>query len=207
MKFLSLFLALVIAVPCFAEAPTVPSKKVFVVDLKGPVDEQSETRLIQSLRVANLLHLDSVLIVINSPGGRVDSMQRIVKAIQSSQVPIACVADGEAASAAAIILESCQLRAATPLTLILFHGAATAIQGNEKDIQGALDVIRAINEGMMVFLSMRLGLPVEEIQKMVDHDFWFGPLTGLRIHALDGIVASVGSLLEYLKNNDFPVNK
>ncbi len=140
-----------------------------------------------------------IVLVINSPGGDVFAMTRMIKTVQESKVPVACIVDGMAASAAGVLLEACHIRSMTPMSLILFHGASTRLQGNESTITGDLSLLTAINEMMAVFVSSRLGMPLAEYQELTRQDFWLGPVTALRLHAIDGIEPSVASFKESLK--------
>lgn len=76
----------------------------------------------------------SLLILINTPGGSLDSTRRITEKILNSPVPILCFvhpAGAHAGSAGAIILQACHVNGAIATTNL---GAATPISGTGQEI-------------------------------------------------------------------------
>ncbi len=71
----------------------------------------------------------SILVLINTPGGSLQSTRLIVESILNSEVPILCLVSpsgGHAGSAGAIILQACHVSGAVTATNI---GAATPVSG------------------------------------------------------------------------------
>lgn len=77
---------------------------------------------------------ESVLLLINTPGGNLQTTRMIVEGILNSEMPVLCLvypSGGHAGSAGAIILQSCHFSGALEATNI---GAATPILGNGQDM-------------------------------------------------------------------------
>src|SRR5690606_25326841 len=83
---------------------------------------------------ANQMNCRSVLLLINTPGGALNTTRKLVEHILASPIPVLCLVSpsgGHAGSAGAIILMACHVSGALPGTNI---GAATPISGAGEDI-------------------------------------------------------------------------
>ena len=76
----------------------------------------------------------SILLLINTPGGLIQTTRLIVQKILNSPIPYLCLihpAGGHAASAGAIIMQSCHVSGAIESTTL---GAATPVTGGGKEM-------------------------------------------------------------------------
>ena len=81
---------------------------------------------------------ESLLILLNTPGGSLPSTRKIVESILNSPIPILCLvhpSGGHAGSAGAIILQACHMAGAMEATNI---GAATPVNGSGKEMPADL---------------------------------------------------------------------
>src|ERR1700677_2910809 len=70
-----------------------------VIHLTGVVDDDAETLIAQQLKEINeTTDATHAILVINSPGGSVISMLRIIQDLEESKTPIVCLDAGLAAS-------------------------------------------------------------------------------------------------------------
>src|SRR5687767_84505 len=127
---LSLALGIVgLAAPVAADADEIAR-----IELAGVIDQVNAAYVEEALRVAGEDEMAAALIVIDSPGGELTSMDRIIKAILGSDVPvIAWVAPegARAGSAATFITLAADVAAMAPTTNI---GAASVIAGDGQDL-------------------------------------------------------------------------
>ena len=108
------------------------------VELTGVIDQVNAVYVEEALRVASEDGAVAVLMVIDSPGGELTSMDRILKAILASDVPvIAWVAPegARAGSAATFITLAADVAAMAPNTNI---GAASVVGGGGEDLGDTL---------------------------------------------------------------------
>jgi membrane-bound serine protease (ClpP class) len=104
------------------------------VELTGVIDQVNAVYVEEALRVASEDGAVAVLLVIDSPGGELTSMDRILKAILASDVPvIAWVAPegARAGSAATFITLAADVAAMAPNTNI---GAASVVGGGGEEL-------------------------------------------------------------------------
>ncbi len=131
---LSLALGIVgLAAPVAADADEIAR-----IELTGVIDQVNAAYVEEALRVAAEDEMAAALIVIDSPGGELTSMDRIIKAILGSGVPvIAWVAPegARAGSAATFITLAAHVNAMAPNTNI---GAASIVGGGGAELPETL---------------------------------------------------------------------
>jgi membrane-bound serine protease (ClpP class) len=111
---------------------------VLRLQLTGVIDQVNAAYIEEGLQTAADSGAAAVLIEIDSPGGELTSMDRILKAILASEVPVITWVAPEGAragSAATFITLAGDIAAMAPLTNI---GAASVIGGNGEDLPATL---------------------------------------------------------------------
>ncbi|HEX2883436.1 MAG TPA: nodulation protein NfeD [Candidatus Limnocylindria bacterium] len=104
------------------------------LELGGVIDQVNAAFVEEALRVAAEEESAAALIVLDSPGGELTSMDRIIKAILGSEVPVIVWVAPEGAraeSAATFITLAADVAAMAPNTNI---GAASVISGSGEDL-------------------------------------------------------------------------
>lgn len=85
-----------------------------------------------------------IRLLINSPGGSLDTEETLVSIIKLSKTPVYGVALGMVASAASLIYLSCHKRFALPNAYFILHrGSCQNMGGNYNEIQAAMEDYRA----------------------------------------------------------------
>jgi membrane-bound serine protease (ClpP class) len=131
-------LSLALGVIGLAAPAAADSHAVARIELTGVIDQVNAAYIEEALRVAGEDDARAALIVIDSPGGELSSMDRIIKAILASEVPvIAWVAPegARAGSAATFITLAADVAAMAPNTNI---GAASVVGGGGEDLPETL---------------------------------------------------------------------
>ncbi|CAN5491707.1 nodulation protein NfeD [soil metagenome] len=134
-----LALSLALGVSGLAAPAAADSHAVARIELTGVIDQVNAAYIEEALRVAGEDGARAALIVIDSPGGELSSMDRIIKAILASEVPvIAWVAPegARAGSAATFITLAADVAAMAPNTNI---GAASVVGGGGEDLPETLN--------------------------------------------------------------------
>lgn len=131
---LSLALGVIgVAAPAVAQ-----NHQVARIELSGVIDQVNAAYIEEALRVAGSDGSVAALIVIDSPGGELTSMHRMVKAILASEVPVitwVAPEGGRAASAAAFVTLAGDVAAMAPSTTI---GAASVVGSGGEDLPETL---------------------------------------------------------------------
>jgi len=112
----------------------------------------------------NLNKGDTLIIVINSPGGRMDSMYRALATIDKEKkkgVLINCIVSEMAASAAFVIFSHCSNRFAFNKSLLLWHGPQLGYMGylNTSSAANLALLMEKYSEEMYYMLYPLVGIP------------------------------------------------
>jgi len=101
--------------------PVYASEVVYKIDLTGPITPASVAYLTDSMNKARNANSEFMLIRVDTPGGLVSSMEKIVKLFLNSKIPTVCYVSpsgAKAASAGTFIVASCNIAAMAPATSI-----------------------------------------------------------------------------------------
>ncbi len=104
------------------------------VRIEGTIGPGTVDYLERATQKADQLKCDSFLVLINTPGGNLESTRMIVERILNSTKPYLCLVapnGAHAGSAGAIILQACHINGALKATNL---GAATPIMGTGQDM-------------------------------------------------------------------------
>jgi membrane-bound serine protease (ClpP class) len=150
--------ALVLAAACVllgagrpVAAATAHRSVVYEIAIDGGIDSAVARAVERAIGDATDAHAAAVLVRLDTPGGLLSSMHAIVKAIQSSSVPVVCWVGppgSRAASAGTFILIGCPVAAMAPGTNVGAAHPITAIGGtvDEKVTNDAVAQIRSLAE-------------------------------------------------------------
>lgn len=132
MKFLMGLLFAVV----FLGVPVVQAEENCTLEIKiaGAIGSATTDYLDRAMAKAEELECTSILTLINTPGGNLESTRIIVERILNSKIPFLCLVapqGAHAGSAGAIILQACHINGALNATNI---GAATPIAGTGQEL-------------------------------------------------------------------------
>jgi ATP-dependent Clp protease protease subunit len=133
---------------------------------------------------------DPVVLMINSPGGSVDSGFAIYDTMQTLGLPVATVCSGLAASMGQFLLcaGTAGLRYAQRHSQILMHQPHGAVQGFAEDIRIHADHFARRRREMAEVTAHHTGQPVERVVADADRDHWFDAEEALAYGMVDHIV-------------------
>lgn len=113
-------------------------ERVALIQLSGVIDQVNAAYVEEALRVAGERGDAAAIVQIDSPGGELSSMDRIIKAILASDVPVIAwvgPAGARAGSAATFVTLAADVAAMAPSTNI---GAASVVGGSGEDLPDTL---------------------------------------------------------------------
>ena len=147
------------AVPAVAQRPL-----VYRVTVSGVIELGLAPYIERALREAEAAGARAVILDIETPGGRVDAAQQIVKAIADTEVPVHALVDVHAWSAGAMIALAADSIYMVPGSSV---GAATPVGGTgEKAPEKIVSAMR----GEFRALAERRGLDPRLAEAMVDEE-------------------------------------
>ncbi len=131
-------LSLALGIVCLAAPVAADGEAIGRIELTGVIDQVNAAYIEEALRVSAEDGNAAALIVIDSPGGELTSMNRMIKAILASDVPVIAWVAPEGAlagSAATFITLAANVNAMAPNTTI---GAASIVGGGGEDLPETL---------------------------------------------------------------------
>jgi membrane-bound serine protease (ClpP class) len=178
---------------------------VRLVDFEGPITAISAYRIVKAIDEAEQQGDEFVLIVLDTPGGMVDAMERIVKRMLAAEVPIVVwvgPSGAKAASAGFFLLISADVAAMAPGTRT---GAASTVYGMGQESKDDDVLLRKSNEDLAALIRSiadRRGRDVEASEKAVFEAKAYEEQVALEKGLADLIASSRDDLLEQLDGRE-----
>ncbi|CCB89903.1 ATP-dependent Clp protease proteolytic subunit [Simkania negevensis] len=169
------------------------------VFLSSPVTDQSAKDIISKLWYLEFLEPGKpILLVINSPGGSVDSGFAIWDQIQMISSPVTTLVTGLAASMGSVLSLAAapKKRFATPSARIMIHQPLISgvIQGQATDLEIQAKEIIKTRTQIVELYAKATGKEPKAIEKTIDRDTWMTAEEAIDFGLLDGVVSSYKEL-------------
>ncbi len=195
--FLILFLAKLVSANC--------TTKLIVDDPIGPATFDYIQRGIGDLEKNQC---ESILLLINTPGGDLQSTRKIVQLIMNSEKAFLCLvhpSGGHAGSAGAIILQACHVAGAVKATNL---GAATPVQATGKEMPKDLRK-KIMNDTLswMEGITKRRGRNLEFSKEIITEAKAVSAEEAEKLGAIDKSVNTVLEFLEFAKDREVEINE
>lgn len=141
---------------------------------------------------------EPILLVINSPGGAIDSGFAIWDQIKMVSSPVSTLITGLAASMGSILslVAAPKRRYATPQSRIMVHQPRLSgvIQGQATDLEIQAKEMLKTRSTLVDIYVQATGRTPAEIEKAIDRDTWMTVLEALEFGLLDKIVSSYSEI-------------
>lgn len=164
---------------------------VATIDLVGDIEENAADRFQKALDTAAAQpKTKSILLRINSEGGNFEEGFKMSQAMERSAMPIDCLVDGDAMSAAFYILQSCRERAATQRSIFLAHEPyLMGLRIADRDhLMKTLQEIEVWTNQYASHCASRMKMPLKEFKARIFRKDWsFTPDEALSVNAIDRI--------------------
>lgn len=133
--------------------------------IEGIIDSSMYAEVKKQLSVN--ANAESLVLHIASPGGSVYDGYKIYHALKSTGKKIKAIIEGEAQSMATFIsLAGDEIEIKDP-SIYMIHNPSQGLQGDADALQGGADELRMIEDEMANAYSVKTGISVEEIKKMM----------------------------------------
>lgn len=116
---------------------------------------------------------DTVEIIINSVGGRLDAASAIIEAIYTCNAKLRCVVVGNCMSAATLIMLACPEIHVTQSARVMVHACSLGAWGKISDVKSQIEYAHTIETKMMreAYMGFLSYDELEELEK--GKEFWF----------------------------------
>lgn len=177
------------------------AKCTIQIKMEGIIGAGVQNYIEKSLKVAEEKKCESILMLINTPGGQLQTTHNIVKTILNSNIPFLCLVappGGRAGSAGAIILQACHVSGAMEATNI---GAATPVSGVGENM--GEDLRKKILNDTLSWLegiTKQRGRNLKFSKEIVTEAKSVEANEALRLGAIDTVVNKVEDFLKFAAN-------
>lgn len=182
-----------------ADEPRAGAGPVWVIETSDTVNPATAEFLESGIAQANEADAALIVIRLDTPGGLVDSMRGMVKAIMGSNAPVVVFvapAGARAASAGAFLLLAGHVAAMAPATNV---GAASPVGGQGEDVKGTMGKkITADLSAMIKSLAKERGRDPKLAEEMVTEARSFDSTEAKKLGLIDLVAADLGGLLTAL---------
>lgn len=135
--------------------------------------------------------VDAINLRINSPGGSPFEALAIKNYLASKNIPVSVFIDGEAASAATILMLVGQTITMYEGTMLMLHNAWTIAAGNSAELRKTADDLEKVSGEMRKLYATRTGLPEDQIQAIMDKEIYLTAEEAVAMKFADSVAKKV----------------
>jgi len=141
-------------------------------------DEQSAQEFCTNMSLAHCTGQEIIPIVIDSYGGQVYSLMRMIGAIKASRLPVATIVEGKAMSCGAILFSFGKegYRFIDPNATVMIHDVSSGQLGKVEEVVASAKETERLNEVVYKMMAQNCGKKDDYFLKLVDkkkHADWF----------------------------------
>ncbi|HEY5347323.1 MAG TPA: ATP-dependent Clp protease proteolytic subunit [Rhizomicrobium sp.] len=161
----------------------------------GEVDMKMAERVTAQLLAYNESEGD-IRVVVNSPGGHVESGDTIHDMIRFVGAKVKMIGTGWVASAGAHIFLGAKKenRFCLPFTRFLLHQPLGGVRGQASDITIEAEEILKMRERLIREIAEQTGQPYERVVKDTDRNFWMGAEEAVKYGLVSRIVSAASEV-------------
>ena len=163
------------------------------IECLGEITAASVNAIISQVRyLAREAPGEQITIFSNSPGGEVSSGLALYDVLRAVHCPIRTVCVGDAASMAALLFASGDVREMLPHARVMIHDPLTpGLAGSALKIKDAADRILKVRELTASILAKHSGHTLEEIYEKTCVDTWFEAEEAVSFGLADRVIDSL----------------
>lgn len=159
-----------------------------IVFLTGEINEATANIIISELLYLDSLSHDEISLYINSPGGEVSSGFAIFDTMHFIKSNVRTIVVGMAASMAAFLLASGDIRSALPNAEVMIHQPLGGIQGQATDIKIVADHILKMKQKLVHILAEKTKKDAKILEADMERDFYMSAEEALDYGIIDEIL-------------------
>jgi ATP-dependent Clp protease protease subunit len=171
-----------------------------ILMLTGKFEMETIMPLVHQIFEYNLMEPElapeRITLMINSPGGRIDSCLTLIDAMNTSEIPVDTMASGLAASCGILTLMAGDNRFASKTAQIMSHQYAAGSSGKEHELYGRIKSWEHTSEWMVDHYKHCTGLSEKVIRKdlLGPTDVWMTAQEAKGFNLIDQVVDTYKNL-------------
>ncbi len=162
----------------------------------GGIDQKLAERVSAQLLYLDHINHDPIKLIINSPGGHVESGDTIHDLITFIESPVNVIGTGWVASAGTHIFLGApkERRFCLPNTRFLIHQPAGGARGPAVDIAIAANEIIRMRERLAKIIAAATGTAIEKVREDIERDYWMTTEEAKAYGILGKVVTKIGEV-------------
>jgi ATP-dependent Clp protease protease subunit len=182
--------------PVVMQVPGTYAREQGLLMLTDGFKMETVTPLVHQIFEYNLMEEEiqpeRITLMINSPGGRIDSCLMLIDAMKTSSIPVDTFATGLAASCGILTLMAGEHRMASATASIMSHQFAAGAGGKEHELYGRMKSFEQTSAWMVEHYMKCTGLTEKKIRKKLLHptDEWLTAEDCLKYNIIDEVVTT-----------------
>jgi len=150
--------------------------------LFGSIDDALVNKAIKQLHEANKTAGGPITLFIESPGGSVFAMLRLLDAMDASERQVNTVCVGMCASAAGVVFLHGVERVMSPRSLLLIHDGATGAMNTTEKVYSQIAMEQRIDAEVIAYVAQLCGLSPTEVRIRASVDWWLWADEAVKLH-------------------------
>jgi len=162
-----------------------------IIFLNDHIDRENSTDIVAQLRYLEARDPRAdITLIINSPGGEVNSGFFILDTMRTIRPNVATLCGGIAGSMSAVLFSSGAKgkRGIYENAELMFHTVSSMVSGKERDIALSAEHTSQLNTRLLKIIAHNCGKSYEEISGDLEHDFYLTAVEAVEYGAADFIV-------------------
>lgn len=160
------------------------------VSINGEITEEAAIDFTDKILELNLESDEPINVLINSPGGEINSGLLMMDAITGSKAPIRAICRGKAYSMAAVIFSAAKERFMLANSELMLHQPLLGgrVSGNASSIKSISDSLLETKAKINQLIASNTGKTVEEIDEATSFDHYFSPKEAVEFNLCDKVI-------------------
>ena len=174
------------------------------ININGEITDELAVDFTDKILELNLESNEPITVLINSPGGEINSGLLMYDAIVGSKAPVRMICRGKAYSMGAVLLACAGKRYMLPNSELMLHQPMLGgrVSGNASSIKSISDSMLETKKKINSLLAKHTGKTGEEIDKATDFDHYFSPDEAIAFNLCDEII-EFSKVIEFVKEAEW----
>ena len=160
------------------------------IKIRGMITEDVAADFLDQVLELNLESEEPITVLINSPGGEINSGLMMIDAIEGSKAPIRMVCTGKAYSMGAVLFACAKERFMLPNSELMLHQPLLGgrVSGNASSIKSISDTLLETKMKLNKLIASYTGKTEEEIDEVTNYDHYFSAEEAIAFNLCDQII-------------------
>lgn len=170
-----------------------------LISISGEITDESAIDFTDKLLELNMESNEPITVLLNSPGGEINSGLMIYDAIVGSKAKVRMICRGKAYSMGAVLFAAAHERFMLANSELMLHQPLLGgrVSGNASSIKSISDSLLETKDKMNKLLASHTGKTVEDIDQATSFDHFFTPGEAIEFGLCDRII-SFAELVDFV---------